>query len=131
VTVSITDTVRDLCSRLAAAVGSADKATPANAARIWKVEGREFNGSLYPSGRLHYDGPEILAPSDQTLEEAMIEPEDAFIVEFVENGSFIIDPEKLPAKPGSSTTVNLPEVPPPLFSSGDDFFSQLGKKQNN
>jgi len=131
VTVSINDTVRYLCSRLAATVGSADKATPANAARIWKVEGREFNGSLYPSGRLHCDGPEILTPSDQTLEDAMIEPEDAFVVEFWENGSFIIDPEKLPAKSGSSTMVMLPEVPPPLFSSGDDFFSRMSNKQNS
>lgn len=129
VTMSIHSTVRNLCSRLAATVG---KATPANAARIWKVEGREFDGSLYPSSRLHMDGPEILTPSDQTLEEAMIEPEDAFVVEFVENGTFIIiDPDKLPAKPNSMTIAVPPEVPPPLFSSGDDFFSQISKRGNN
>jgi ubiquitin carboxyl-terminal hydrolase 4/11 len=129
VILSINDTVRHLCSLLATTVGSADKAV--NAARIWKVEGKEFIGMLYPSGRLHFDAPEILTPSDQTLEDAMIEPEDAFVVEFLENGSFIVDPEKLPSKSSSSTTTIQPEVPPPLFSSGDDFFSQMGKKQSS
>jgi ubiquitin carboxyl-terminal hydrolase 4/11 len=127
VTMSISDTVRQLCSHLAATVGNIGGA---GAARVWKVEGRVFNGSLYPSGRLHLDGPEILSPGDQTLEEAMIEPDDTFVVEFIENGSFIIDPEKLRGKLSASSTAMQPEAPRPLFSPGDDFFSQMGKKNN-
>jgi ubiquitin carboxyl-terminal hydrolase 4/11/15 len=130
VTMSINDTVRYLCARLAATVRT-DKATPVNAARIWKVEGREFDGSLYPSNRLRYDGSEVITPGNQTLEEAMIGQEDAFVVEFLENGSFIIDLEKLPGKSSASTTPMLPSVQPPIFGSGDDFFSQLGKKHSN
>lgn len=131
VTMSISDTVRNLCLRLAATVGGVEKTTPANAARIWKVEGIACNGSLYPSGRLHYDGPEVLTPSDQTLEDAIIEPEDTFVVEFIGNGSPAIDPAKLPGKSSASVTSMPPEVPPPLFSAGEDFFSLKERRQNN
>lgn len=125
VTVSIADTVRKLCSLLTATVNNEQSAP----ARVWKVEGREFNGSLYPSGRLHQDSPEVLTPSDQTLEEAMIEPDDAFVVDLLRKGSFIVDPDKLAGKSGSSSvTVTETQAPLPLFNSGNDFFSKMSKK---
>jgi ubiquitin carboxyl-terminal hydrolase 4/11/15 len=99
---------------LASAVAT-DKTSPA---RIWSVQDSNFNGALYPSSRLRLDGPKIVTPSNETLEDAQIEPEDAFVVEFMENGSFIIDHEKLPQK------LTQPDVPPPLFSSDTDFFNQ-------
>lgn len=124
VTVSITDTVQHLCESLASAVSS----QPFENARIWKIEGREFAGSIYPTGRLHLDGPEILKPSDQTLEDAMIEPEDAFVVEFKDDhGLFLIDLEKFPGKSISSSGTEL-EGPPPIFSSENDFFARMTQK---
>jgi len=113
VTASMADTIADLCSQLALPF-SRYKAFPS---RIWSIDSSDFNGSLYPSSRLRQDDPKILIPSDETLEEALVEPDDAFVVEFMENG-FFIDSEKILRKGTQS------DVPPPLFSSDTDFFSQ-------
>lgn len=86
-------------------------------ARIWKLVGQSYEGSSYPSSRLVEDKAEILNPSDQTLEEALIEPEDAFVVEFYRDGAWIVDAENLPG------TVLGP--PPPLFGSGSSFFDKM------
>lgn len=122
ITVSVSDTVRTLCSRMAAVVGPQNQGP----ARIWKVEGRQFDGSKYPSIRLREEGSEILTPSDTTIEDAMIEPDDAFVVELFENGSFIItDPDKLK---GNSTPTTTSDVPAPLFSDENDFFKKISNK---
>lgn len=114
VTTSITDTVAHLCTILISAVNSGMN----KPARVWSIDSTEFGGSLYPSSRLSQDDPKILYPSDQTLEEAVIESDDAFVVEFQENGFFIADPRE------KSSKSTLSSVPPPLFSSDTDFFSQ-------
>lgn len=125
VTVSDKDTVRHLCTTLAAAVS-----TKHSAARVWKVETNDdFEGSLYPSARLREDGAEVLDPSDETVEESRIEHGDTFIVEFVQNGSFLVDPKNLPGK-ASSLPNSQVEVPAPLFSSGTDFFGRMSSKKS-
>jgi hypothetical protein len=91
VTASIADTVRDLCSKATAIIDPC-KDSPT---RVWKIKNGVFNGSLYPSFRLHQDSAEVLIPSDQTLEEAMIEHDSMVVIEFLHNGSFVADSESI------------------------------------
>ncbi|KAH7927348.1 cysteine proteinase [Leucogyrophana mollusca] len=118
VTVSTKDSVKRLCKDLAAAVAPRPNAPY----RIWKIEPAEFDGSQYPASKLISSGGELLEESDKTLEESLIEPDDPFVVEFQENGEWVVDASKVIR----SNSTNVTGVPPPLFSSENDFFSRLG-----
>ncbi|KIK95662.1 hypothetical protein PAXRUDRAFT_11300 [Paxillus rubicundulus Ve08.2h10] len=118
VTLSTKDTVRTLSRELVASV-SARSSVPY---RIWKIQPGEFEGSQFPASKLTAHGAELLNINDKTLEEALIEFDDPFIVEFQQDAKWISDPTSTPV-PNSS-------APPPLFSSGDDFFSRLGQNSS-
>ncbi|KAF7964511.1 hypothetical protein HWV62_6377, partial [Athelia sp. TMB] len=120
VTVSINDTVRHLCSALVVAVCTE---SPPPDSRVWKLTGQSYEGSLYPASLLFEDKAELLKLSDETLEDALIEPGDAFAVEFSHNGGFIVDPDDLP---GSNALLGVP-----LFSSGSDFFSKFSTNKTD
>ncbi|KIJ20849.1 hypothetical protein PAXINDRAFT_165689 [Paxillus involutus ATCC 200175] len=115
VTLSTKDTVRTLSRELVASV-SARSSVPY---RIWKIQPGEFEGSQFPASKLTVHGAEILNVDDKTLEEALIEFDDPFVVEFQQDGKWISDP--------ASTPVSSSSAPPPLFGSGDDFFSRLSQ----
>ena len=122
VTISISYTVRDLCALLRSTVGP----SKTGVARVWRIEpNMDLTGSVYPSARLSEDKPQLLEPSDVVIEDALIEPDDMFVVEFSENGKFIIDPDILLKH--SFTNDN---VPPPLFSDENDFFKKIGSSSS-
>ncbi|TFY74055.1 hypothetical protein EWM64_g9957, partial [Hericium alpestre] len=95
--------------------------------RVWRVEGATLGGSDYPLGKLIQQTAEILEPSDKTLADAMIESDDAFVVEFAKEGVWIVDE----AKRAVITGKLVEDVPPPLFSQESDFFSKLGKSSSS
>ena len=116
VTLSIKDTVRALSRELVASV-SARSNIPH---RIWKIHPGEYAGSQFPAPKLAAYGAELLEINDKTIEEALIEFDDAFVVEFQQDGKWIAD------RPSTLPTAITPSVPPPLFG-GEDFFTRIGK----
>ncbi|KAF9245254.1 hypothetical protein BU15DRAFT_85597 [Melanogaster broomeanus] len=118
VTLSIKDTVRALSRELVASV-SPHSSIPY---RIWKIQPGEFEGSQFPASKLAAHGAELLNINDKTLEDALIEFDDPFVVEFQQGGRWIADQSSTTAPESASAS-----VPPPLFSSDNDFFSRLGK----
>ncbi|KAF9221344.1 cysteine proteinase [Gyrodon lividus] len=118
VTLSTKDTVRALSRELVANVPT----RPSVPCRIWKIQPGEFEGSQFPASKLTAHGAELLIINDKTLEEALIESDDPFVVEFQQDGKWVSDQSSTPVSDSAA-----PSIPPPLFGSGDDFFSRLGK----
>ena len=88
--------------------------------RIWKIQPGEYAGSQFPAWKLAAHGAEQLEINDKTLEDALINFDDPFVVEFQQDDKWIADQT-------STVSVSVaPAVPPPLFA-GDDFFSRIGK----
>lgn len=122
VTVSSKDTVKGLLTALASTVGPWHDASVLS--RVWKVAAEDLEGSQYPLSKLIPGGStELLHDKGQTVEEALIEPYDAFVVEFQEGGKWLVDVPDESHK--AVSVITPPEVPPPLFSSGDGFFDRM------
>jgi ubiquitin carboxyl-terminal hydrolase 4/11 len=127
VTVSTKDTVAAVLTSLASAVGPWQD--PSVSFRVWEVVTEDFEGSQYPVSKLDLgSSTELLQDKGQSVEEALIEPFDAFVVEFQEGGKWLVD------VPGQShkdnATVTLPEVPPPLFGPESNFFDRMSPSTN-
>ncbi|KAH7914594.1 hypothetical protein BJ138DRAFT_346574 [Hygrophoropsis aurantiaca] len=120
ITVSTKDTVKKLCKDLAATV----ILHPNAPYRIWKIEPGEFDGSQYPVSKLISGGGELLEESEKNLEDSLIEPDDPFVVEFQQNGEWVVDASKVPR----TSSTNVTSAPPPLFSPENDFFKRLGNE---
>lgn len=116
VTLSSKDTVRALSRELVASVSARSNTSY----RIWKIQPGEYAGSQFPASKLAAHGAELLEIDDKTIEDALIEFDDPFVVEFQQDGKWIADQTSTTPAPAA------PSVPPPLFA-GDDFFSRLGK----
>ncbi|KIJ65708.1 hypothetical protein HYDPIDRAFT_110858 [Hydnomerulius pinastri MD-312] len=116
VTLSTKDTVKALSRELVASL-SARSNIPY---KIWKIHPGDYEGSQLPAPKLATLEPELLEIDDRTLEDALIEFDDPFVVEFQNGGKWISD------QPSSAISEPPTAVPPPLFSSGEDFFSRLG-----
>lgn len=117
VTLSTKDTVSALSKELVASV-SARSNVPH---RIWKIQPGEYAGSQLPASKLAAHAAELLEINDKTIEDALIEFDDPFVVEFQQDGKWLAD--QTPTVPPPTA----PSVPLPLFSSENDFFSRLGK----
>ena len=117
VTLSTKDTVSALSKELVASVSARSNAPH----RIWKIQPGEYPGSQFPASKLAAHAAELLEINDKTIEDALIEFDDPFVVEFQQDGKWLAD--QTPTVPAST----VPSVPPPLFSSENDFFSRLGK----
>ncbi|KAF8141639.1 cysteine proteinase [Boletus edulis] len=117
VTLSIKDTVMTLGKELVASVSARSNVLH----RIWKIQPGEYAGSQFPASKLAVYGAELLEINDKTIEDALIEFDDPFVVEFQKDGKWIAD------QPSSVPLLTASSVPPPLFGGGEDFFSRLGK----
>ncbi|KAG1746657.1 uncharacterized protein EDB91DRAFT_1048951 [Suillus paluster] len=121
-TVSIKDSMKSLTKALVSAV-TARSNVPY---RIWKLEPGDLSGSQFPASRLVSCGAELVGEeTDKTVEDKMIEPEDPFVVEFQENGTWIVDASQVVRPPPPSV-----HGPPPLFSE-NDFFSRMTNQQTS
>lgn len=101
---------------------------PAEHWRVWTVlhPRTEIQGLYYPTARLLEAGGELLLPdSTKTIEQALIQPGDVFVVEVQDAGTseWLVDEKAVPV-PGQSQK----EAPLPLFSSENDFFSRMEQK---
>jgi len=111
--------------------------------RLWRVSGsgqvEDEDGWDYPVGRLRANNGELFEmradDQDKTLAELMIDGNDEFIVEFMENNQWITEPKAtISVAPSQSTLLNVPSHP--IFNS-TSFFDELsaragisGSKQN-
>lgn len=105
--------------------------------RVWKVDGLDLDGAQYPSGKLLADGGILLpllndnAQMSKTLEEAIVQSEDSFVIEVAVGGKWIVDANSVPKTPdiGTGTTYSDSEASRkeagPLFKPGTDFFSKM------
>ncbi|TFY56337.1 hypothetical protein EVG20_g8964 [Dentipellis fragilis] len=114
--VSSTRQVKDVLQDLARAIHP----SLSEEFRVWRVtSGDDLDGTEYPSGLLLQQNTEILEPSDQTLPDALIESEDSFVVEFAQDGKWIMTELPPLATQGGgffgdaavSTTVSLANEP--------------------
>ncbi|EEB97627.1 hypothetical protein MPER_03019, partial [Moniliophthora perniciosa FA553] len=117
VTLSSHDTLKAFCNRAAKSVSPNQGFMGPH--RVWKVDTNaddfDFNFSKYPISRLDTDSKNLVLGSDKTIEEALLETDDAFAVEFKDE-DWIVD------------LVGEPPAPKPLFSSGDGFFNRMTPK---
>lgn len=118
VTLSTKDTVRALSRELVVATSLSGPSDMPY--RVWKIQPGQYAGSQFPASKLATHGAELLEINDKTLEEALIDFDDPFVVEFQQGGKWIVD------QTSTAPTSAAPSVPPPLFG-GEDFFSRLGK----
>jgi ubiquitin carboxyl-terminal hydrolase 4/11 len=123
VTVSCQDSVKTLGRHLAGAFPS--RALLPH--RLWLIEaahleGSTLEGSEYPPAKLLAHGALMVDENDQTIEQALLESEDTFVVEFKHGPDWIVDAV---AVLGKGSNKMQPEVPPPLFSTENDFFNSL------
>ncbi len=105
--------------------------------RVWKVDGLDLDGAQYPSGKLLADGGILFpllndnAQMSKTLEEAIVQSEDSFVVEVAVGGKWIVDANSVPKTPDivTGTTYSDSEASRkeagPLFKPGTDFFSKM------
>ncbi|TFY59459.1 hypothetical protein EVG20_g7789, partial [Dentipellis fragilis] len=118
--------VKDLLTDLAQTINP----TSTDEFRVWTVTtATDLTGSEYPSGRLIQDAGEIVESKDETLDDAMIESNDTFIVEFAKDGKWIMgeSPAETMRRDKPDPILADAGVPPPLFSQENDFFSKLSK----
>lgn len=88
--------------------------------RIWQITlNNEPTGTNYPSGALTLSEARVIEPGEKLIGD-VISSSDAFIVEFKENGRWIINTTTNEA----STAEDRATVP--LFNQGTDFFSRMG-----
>ncbi|KAL4073013.1 hypothetical protein V8B97DRAFT_297817 [Scleroderma yunnanense] len=115
VTLSTKDTVKTLCRELLAKLSAR---TP-ESYRIWKMPQGEYEGIQFPAAKFASSGAELLEISDKSLEDALIEFDDPFIIELPQDGKWISDQ--------LAATANEPDpYVPPLFSQERNFFDRLG-----
>ncbi|EIW79313.1 cysteine proteinase [Coniophora puteana RWD-64-598 SS2] len=119
VTLSTKDSLKRLCRELITAVSPQVNAPY----RVWKVDPAELSGSQIPVSKFSSYNPKLLEESDRSLEDSLIEPDDPFVVEFQENGAWLVD--------ATQVTSSAADMPPPLFSSENDFFSRLGNRSSS
>ncbi|OCH87381.1 UCH-domain-containing protein [Obba rivulosa] len=101
--------------------------------RVWKLsDGASHPNIRYTPDLLKQHGASLLDRSDKTVEEEMIEAGDGFVVEFQQNGFWVVDPSEIPAS-GTGTLSESQQTEKalpagPLFSDGADFFGSLQKR---
>ncbi|KAG7439780.1 cysteine proteinase [Guyanagaster necrorhizus] len=127
VTLSIQDTLKTLCERLASAVAP-ESPVPLPEYRVWKVEpsGDDFNHPEYPLSEFNINRGTSVKPTDEALGDKLIDTDDAFVVEFKRGSGWLSD---TPIKSNTSTVAFEPESKP-LFPSNDSFFNRMGNNYN-
>ncbi|KAI0077704.1 cysteine proteinase [Panus rudis PR-1116 ss-1] len=130
--VPLTISTKDSLKSLNDAILKAVEKPGANTRRVWRLtEGGSWTKLHYPSSRLKSDGASPLeSDSTKTVEEAMIESGDTFVVEEAKSdGSWLIEGmPKSAVVSGTSTPIETTSAPPKLFGEGPDYFTTLQSK---
>ncbi|KAG2011841.1 ubiquitin-specific protease [Coprinopsis cinerea AmutBmut pab1-1] len=119
--VSMGDTLKDLCTRVADAV----KIDPTvdTPYRVWRPTAvpDDWRSIDFPTSSLEDADAKVIDESPHLLENQNIMSGDAFIVEFKQPDGWLIDTQAAAKKPVAAI-----EPPPPLFDSKNSFFNRLG-----
>jgi len=92
--------------------------------RIWQITlNNQPTGTNYPSGALNLSEARVIEPGDKLIGD-VISASDAFIVEFKENGRWIVSTTGKNNTNEAGTTED--RAPLPLFSQDTDFFGRMG-----
>lgn len=77
----------------------------------------------YPLSNLRgHDGKLLDDDDDKLISDALIEPDDAFVVELKEDGDWLVDAtEQL--QPNTPQLFDSVDIPPPLFGPHNDYFA--------
>lgn len=118
-TISAGETLSKLCAELAKL--SSEDGEPCTPYRIWKAgEGFEDErGIEVAASKVPSCDAKIVEEGDKTLEEAGVESDDAFIVEFKQPEGWIVE---VPKSVQKSAAI---EGPRPLFNSNEGFFNKM------
>lgn len=118
---SISDTVKALSTKLADAVRPND-ATAATPYRIYKLaetlSDESWRSIDFPLQKLKESSPTIFESSESRLENADVENNECFVVEFKEAGGWPVDLDN-PKGPLA--------IEGPIFNSNEGFFARYGK----
>lgn len=110
---SSADAVKQTLVALVNAIRS-ESEPPDTVHRVWKLrEPSDSDGSLYPASKILANAT-LFPESDKSLSEALVESDDIFVVEFQENGKWIVDEDE--------ATVHSQA---PIFNQNGDFFSKM------
>ncbi|KAF9813978.1 hypothetical protein IEO21_05349 [Rhodonia placenta] len=103
--------------------------------RIWKLAegGSGLTQLSCTPEQLKELGAVVIQPSHKTVEDELIEEDDAFVVEPQEEGLWIVADDEVPAQAGTvSTSTSQSTITqgsaPKLFNTGQDFFSEIQAK---
>lgn len=124
ISVSMGDTVKDLCTKVADAVKTDE--TVDTPYRVWKPTNPsdDWRSIDLPLSVLPEADAKVIDESAQTLGDQNIESGDLFIVEFKQPDGWLVD-TNAPKKPLAI------EAPPPLFNSKDNFFNRFGASSSS
>lgn len=128
-TLSAETTVGDLRRRLIQTFTSGDAHPPF---RVWRLvhPRTAVTGLQYPTSRLLEVGGELLADEDsKTLEDVLIQSGDMLAIEIAQDGNWLVDTSKVP--PAGDPEATQEELPPPLFTSENNFFNRMQTKSGS
>ncbi len=134
VTVSSTDKVAD-ARRAFAEAAAPHKASTAQY-RVWRIPSQAASlERLFPADTLRTCGATELVPAETMVEDEFVDSGEAFVVEFMTMGQWLVDASEIAVTTNGATSQTAPQPPPPpptqpapLFGSGTDFFSKLQQK---
>ena len=133
VTISSTDKVAE--ARRAFAEAAAPQKANTTQYRVWRIPSQAASTELlFPADTLRSCGATELTPAEVTVEDEFVDSGEAFVVEFMNRGQWLVNASELAAMPNGTASQTSPPPPPPLtqpaplFGSGTDFFSQLQQK---
>ncbi|KAH9933298.1 uncharacterized protein B0H18DRAFT_982923 [Fomitopsis serialis] len=132
VTVSSKDTSDTLLKTFSSSVAGDEP----RLCRVWKLSEGDSSWdqlSCTPE-HLKQRGGTILMPSERTVDEELIEAGDSFVVEFSEDGKWIVNENEIPAQPGGVSASNsqstVTQSTPKLFGQ-DDFWGAIQAKTSS
>ncbi|EIN05985.1 cysteine proteinase [Punctularia strigosozonata HHB-11173 SS5] len=134
ITLSSTDTLEDLLNAAIHAFSPPPSSSPP-ASRLWSVPAPRTDPveGGYSASRLLQVGGLQIQPSRKSLDEALVQSDDLFILELQENGRWLVDEALVPTiEPGTAETETVAlEQPAPLFKPEEDFFTRVAKQAVN
>lgn len=131
VTISIKDTIQSICQTFSARLTktTANGAQDTRPYRVWKLVEGSWDQVQCTVEMLKQRGATLMEPSEKLVEDELIEPGDAFTVEFQTADNWVVNAFEVPGQASlasssiSQTTVTDGTVA--FFSPETDFFSQM------
>lgn len=131
ITVSCKDTVTALRKAIVAAHFPNSQMRP-DQYRIWKLDESHERGEQHITTKyLEFTSATQVEDSDKTLDDALIDNSDSFVIEIKKNGYWAVDEDLVRPMPGEiplqvlSDSTEEAAAPRPLFGQGTDFFSKM------